>query len=34
MDVTAFNDPNQVHLYGMPPNEWYARGVRIRAQLP
>ena len=25
----CFNDPNHVHLYGMPPKEWYARGVRI-----
>jgi hypothetical protein len=28
----CFNDPNHVHLYGMPPNEWYARGVRILAR--
>ena len=25
----CFNDPNHVHLYGMPPKEWYERGVRI-----
>jgi hypothetical protein len=28
----CFNDPNHVHLYGMPPNEWYERGVRILAR--
>jgi hypothetical protein len=25
----CFNDPDHVHLYGMAPNEWYERGVRI-----
>jgi hypothetical protein len=28
----CFNDPSHVHLYGMPPKEWYARGVRILAR--
>jgi hypothetical protein len=28
----CFNDPNHVHLYGMPPKEWYGRGVRILAR--
>jgi hypothetical protein len=28
----CFNDPNHVYLYGMPPTEWYARGVRILAR--
>jgi len=28
----CFGDPTHVHLYGMPPNEWYARGVRILAR--
>jgi hypothetical protein len=28
----CFNDPNHVHLYGMPPKEWYERGVRILAR--
>jgi hypothetical protein len=25
----CFGDPDHVHLYGMPPKEWYDRGVRI-----
>jgi hypothetical protein len=28
----CFSDPNRVHLYGMPPKEWYERGVRILAR--
>ena len=28
----SFSDPNHVHLYGMPPREWYERGVRILAR--
>jgi len=28
----CFDDPNHVHLYGMPPKEWYERGVRILAR--
>jgi hypothetical protein len=28
----CFNDPDHVHLYGMAPKEWYARGVRILAR--
>jgi hypothetical protein len=28
----CFNDPNHVHLYGMSPNEWYGRGVRVLAR--
>jgi hypothetical protein len=28
----CFSDPNHVHLYGMPPKEWYERGVRILAR--
>src|SRR5262249_38668923 len=28
----CFNDPDHVHLYGMPPKKWYARGVRILAR--
>jgi hypothetical protein len=28
----CFNDPDHVHLYGMPPKEWYRRGVRILAR--
>ena len=28
----CFNDPSHVHLYGMTPKEWYARGVRILAR--
>src|SRR5262249_8394296 len=30
--LDCFNDPNHVHLYGMPPREWYERGVRILAR--
>jgi hypothetical protein len=25
----CFNDPDHVHLYGLPPKTWYERGVRI-----
>jgi hypothetical protein len=28
----CFNDPNHVHLYGLAPKDWYARGVRILAR--
>jgi hypothetical protein len=28
----CFGDPTHVHLYGMPPKEWYDRGVRILAR--
>ena len=28
----CFGNPNHVHLYGMPPKEWYDRGVRILAR--
>jgi hypothetical protein len=28
----CFGDPDHVHLYGMTPKEWYARGVRILAR--
>jgi hypothetical protein len=28
----CFNDPHHVHLYGMSPNEWYGRGVRVLAR--
>jgi hypothetical protein len=28
----CFNDPDHVHLYGMPPKAWYERGVRILAR--
>jgi hypothetical protein len=28
----SFNDPDHVHLYGMPPKAWYERGVRILAR--
>ena len=28
----CFNDPDHVHLYGMPPHEWYDHGVRILAR--
>ncbi len=28
----CFNDPDHVHLYGMPPKEWHKRGVRILAR--
>jgi hypothetical protein len=28
----CFGDPNHVHLYGMPPKEWWERGVRILAR--
>jgi hypothetical protein len=28
----CFNDPDRVHLYGMAPKEWFARGVRILAR--
>ncbi len=28
----CFDDPDHVHLYGMPPKEWYRRGVRILAR--
>jgi hypothetical protein len=28
----CFNDPDHVHLYGMPPKEWYRQGVRILAR--
>ena len=28
----CFDDPDHVHIYGMPPKEWYDRGVRILAR--
>lgn len=28
----CFDDPNHVHLYGMPPTEWYERGIRVLAR--
>jgi len=28
----CFGDPDHVHLYGMPPKEWWGRGVRILAR--
>jgi hypothetical protein len=28
----CFNDPDHVHLYGMAPKDWHARGVRILAR--
>lgn len=28
----CFDDPNHVHLYGMPPGEWYERGIRVLAR--
>jgi hypothetical protein len=28
----CFEDPDHVHLYGMAPKEWYAKGVRILAR--
>jgi hypothetical protein len=28
----SFGDPDAVSLYGMPPAEWYAKGVRILAR--
>jgi hypothetical protein len=28
----CFKDPDHVHLYGMSPNEWYGRGVRVLAR--
>src|SRR5262249_38682423 len=28
----CFNDPDHVHLYGLPPKGWYERGVRILAR--
>src|SRR5215510_11088276 len=28
----CFNDPDHVHLYGLPPKVWYERGVRILAR--
>jgi hypothetical protein len=28
----CFGDPDHVHLYGMPPKEWWRRGVRILAR--
>jgi hypothetical protein len=28
----CFGDPDHVHLYGMTPQEWYERGVRILAR--
>ena len=28
----CFNDPDHVHLYGLPPKAWYERGVRILAR--
>jgi 16S rRNA G966 N2-methylase RsmD len=27
-----FGDPDYVHLYGMPPAEWYRRGIRLLAR--
>ncbi len=27
-----FADPDYVHLYGMPPAEWYGRGIRLLAR--
>jgi len=28
----CFGDPDHVHLYGMPPKEWWGRGMRILAR--
>lgn len=28
----CFNDPDHVHLYGLPPKAWYERGIRILAR--
>jgi hypothetical protein len=28
----CFSDPNYVSLYGMPPPEWYGRGIRLLAR--
>ena len=28
----CFGDPDHVHLYGMPPREWWGRGMRILAR--
>jgi hypothetical protein len=28
----CFGDPHHVHLYGMPPKEWWGRGMRILAR--
>src|SRR3954462_5559794 len=28
----CFSDPNSVSLYGMPPPEWYGRGIRLLAR--
>ena len=28
----CFNDPDHVHLYGLPPKTWYERGIRILAR--
>jgi hypothetical protein len=30
--LDSFADPDYVHLYGMPPAEWYQRGVRLLAR--
>lgn len=30
--LDCFGDADHVHLYGLPPHEWYARGVRILAR--
>jgi hypothetical protein len=30
--LDTFGDPDYVHLYGMPPAEWYRRGVRLLAR--
>ena len=30
--LDSFGDPDAVSLYGMPPAQWYARGVRVLAR--
>jgi predicted RNA methylase len=30
--LDSFADPEYVHIYGMPPAEWYGRGVRLLAR--
>jgi hypothetical protein len=27
--IDSFSDADYIHLYGMPPTEWYSRGIRL-----
>src|SRR5262245_32331126 len=30
--IDSFSDPEYVRIYGMPPTEWYQRGIRLLAR--